>query len=33
MSGKNRNYSTDYGAWYDRVPCGAFAWNSARSVV
>ncbi len=32
-SGKNRNYSTDYGAWHDRVPRGAFAWNSAQSVV
>ena len=32
-SGKNRNYSTDYGARYDGVPRGAFAWNSAQSVV
>ena len=32
-SGKNRNYSTDYGAWHDRVPRGAFAWDSAQSVV
>ena len=30
---KNRNYSTDYGAWHDGVPRGAFAWNSAQSVV
>lgn len=30
---KNRNYSTDYGARYDGVPRGAFAWNSAKSVV
>ncbi|MEC9748591.1 hypothetical protein RCT64_02975 [Escherichia coli] len=33
MSGKNRNYSTDYGAWHDGVPRGAFAWDSAQSVV
>lgn len=30
---KNRNYSTDYGAGHDGFPRGAFAWNSAQSVV
>lgn len=30
---KNRNYSKDYGARHDGVPRGAFAWNSAQSVV
>ena len=30
---KNRNYSTDYGAWYDGVPRGTFAWHSAQPVV
>ena len=30
---KNRNYSTDYGAWHDCVPRGTFAWHSAQPVV
>ncbi len=30
---KNCHYSADNGAWPDGVPCGAFAWYSAQSVV